>query len=90
MKLSRNQLLLILGVLIAIVVVGYLTKWRFGVKRSRYAPGEEEISDEEIEKLEAELEAELEKEGYEMYEGDEDSDDDSDDDEMGEGEEFVE
>jgi hypothetical protein len=84
MKLSRNQLLLILGVLIAIVVVGYFTKWRFGIKRSQYAPGEEAISDEEIEKLEAELEAELEKEGYEMY------GDDDDDDEMGEGEEFVE
>ena len=85
-----NRLIALLVVIAIIAVIGFMTKWTFRLRRSTYDG--EDISEEELEKLEKELEAELEKdEGYEMYDSDEDSDEDEDsDDEMMEGEEFVE
>lgn len=83
-----NRLIALLVVIAIIAVIGFMTKWTFRFRRSTY-DGEDEISEEELEKIEKQLEAELtngEGEGYEMYE----DSDDEDSDEEGEGEEFVE
>jgi hypothetical protein len=79
-----KRLIALLVVIAIITVIGFMTKWTFRIRRSTYDG--EDITEEELERIEKELEAELEKveaeEGYEMYEDDsEDEDEDEDDDE---------
>ena len=79
-----KRLIALLVVIAIITVIGFMTKWTFRIRLSTYDG--EDITEEELERIEKELEAELEKveaeEGYEMYEDDsEDEDEDEDDDE---------
>ena len=74
-----KRLIALLVVIAIITVIGFMTKWTFRIRRSTYDG--EDITEEELERIEKELEAELEKveaeEGYEMYEDDsEDEDED--------------